>query len=66
MIIKIVNDTIEYNNLVFILLIFGTYSRIINNDILSLFIIKRVKVIKITINEIIKLYIKKQTNNVLY
>ena len=59
MIIKIVNDTIEYNNLVFTLLIFETYFRIINDDASSLFIIKKIKIIKITINEIIKLYIKK-------
>ena len=55
MIIKIVNDTIEYNNLVSTLLVFETYSRIINNDASNLFIIKKVKIIKITINEIIKL-----------
>ena len=59
MIIKVVNDTIEYNNLVFTLLIFETYSHITNNDALNLFIIKKVKIIKIAMNEIIKLYIKK-------
>ena len=66
MIVKIVNDTIEYNNLVFTLLIFEIYFRIINDDVSSLFIIERVKIIKITINEIIKSHIKKQINNVLY
>ena len=59
MIIKIVNDTIEYNNLVFILLVFETYSHIINNDASILFIIEKVKIIKITINEIVKFYIKR-------
>ena len=59
MIIKVINDTVEYNNLVFILLVFETYFRIINDDALNLFIIKKVKIIKIAINEIIKLYIKK-------
>ena len=59
MIIKVVNDTIEYNGLVFTLLVFETYSRIINDDASSLFIIEKVKVIKITMNEIVKLYIKK-------
>ena len=66
MIIKIVNDTTEYNDLVFTLLVFETYSRIINDDALSLSIIEKVKIIKITINEIIKLHIKKQTINVLH
>ena len=66
MIIKVVNDTVEYNNLVFTLLVFETYSRIINNNASSLFIIEKVKIIEITMNEIIKLYIKKQINNVLH
>ena len=66
MTVKVVNDTIEYNNLVFTLLIFGIYSRIINDDASNLFIIEKVKVIKITMNEVIKLYIKKQTINALY
>ena len=65
-IIKIINDTIEYNNLVSTLLVFETYFRIINNDALSLFIIEKVKVIKITMNEIIRLHIKRQTINALY
>ena len=66
MIVKAVNDTVEYNNLVFTLLIFETYSRIINNDVSNLFIIEKVKIIKIAINEIVKLYVKKQTIDVLY
>ena len=66
MIIKIINDTIEYNNPIFILLIFETYLHIINDDVLNLFIIKRVKIIKITMNEIIKLHIKRQTIDVLH
>ena len=59
MTIKAVNDTIEYNDLVFTLLIFGTYSRIINDDALSLFIIERAKVIKIIMNEVVKLHIRR-------
>ena len=66
MTVKAVNDTAEYNNLVSTLLVFETYSRITNDDALSLFIIERIKVIKIVMNEIIKLHIKKQTINVLY
>ena len=59
MIVKVVNDTIEYNDLVSTLLIFETYSRIINDNVSNLFIIERIKIIKITMNEIVKLYIKK-------
>ena len=65
-IIKIVNDTIEYNNLVSTLLVFETYFHIINDDASSLFIIEKVKIIKITMNEIVKLHVKKQTINVLH
>ena len=59
MIVKIVNDTVEYNNLVFTLLVFETYFRIINDDVSSLFIIEKIKIVKIAMNEIIKLHIKK-------
>ena len=66
MTVKIVNDTTEYNDLVFTLLVFGTYFRIINNDASSLFIIERDKTIKIIINEVVKLHIRRQINNVLH
>ena len=59
MIIKIVNDTIEYNNLVSTLLIFETYPRIINNNAFNLFIIKKIKIIKITMNKVIKIHAKR-------
>ena len=41
------------------LLVFKTFPYIINNDILTLFIIDRVKVINIVIIEIIKLHVKR-------
>ena len=66
MAVKVVNDTTEYNNLVFTLLVFETYPHIINDNALNLFIIKRDKIIKITINEVIKLHARKQINNVLH
>ena len=66
MVIKAVNDTIEYNDLVSTLLIFGTYSRIINDDAFNLFIIERAKVIKIAINEVAKIHVRRQINDVLY
>ena len=66
MTVKAINDTIEYNDLVSTLLIFETYSRITNDDVLNLFIIEKIKIINITMNKITKLYVKKQINNVLY
>ena len=65
-IIKTVNDTAEYNNLVSTLLIFETYLHIINDNASNLFIIEKIKIIKITMNEVIRLYIKKQIINVLH
>ena len=50
MTIKAINNIIRYNNLVSILLILKIFSRIINDDILTSFIIKRVKVINIVTN----------------
>ena len=66
MVIKVVNDTTEYNSLVSTLLVFETYPHIINNDISNLFIIEKGKIIKITMNEIVKLYAKRQINDVLH
>ena len=59
MIIKTVNDTAEYNDLVSTLLVFGTYSRIINDDAFSLSIIERAKVIKIIMNEVAKIHARR-------
>ena len=50
------NNIAKYNNLILTLLVFDTFSRIINKDAFTLFIIKRVKVINLIINEITKLY----------
>ena len=66
MIIKAVNDTIEYNDLVLTLLVFGTYPHIINDDALSLSITEKTKIIKITMNEVVKLHTKRQTNDILH
>ena len=65
MAVKAVNDTIGYNDLVFTLLVFETYPRIINDDASNLSIIERAKIIKIIINEVVKLYAKRQINDVL-
>ena len=66
MVVKAVNDTIEYNDLVFTLLVFEIYFHIINDDASSLSIIERSKVIKIIMNEVVKLYTRRQTNDISY
>ena len=58
-IIKIINNIAKYDNLILILLVFDTFPRIINNNISTLFTIKRVKVINLIIIEIAKLYVKR-------
>ena len=66
MIVKVVNNTIGYNDLVFILLVFGIFFRIINDNIFILFITEKAKIINIIIIEILKLHVTRQINNVLY
>ena len=65
MTVKVVNDTVEYNNLVSTLLVFEIYPHIINDNASSLSIIERTKTIKITMNEIVKLYARRQINDIL-
>ena len=55
--VKVVNNIIEYNNLILILLVFETFPRIINEDDFILSIIERAKIIKKAIIEIERLYI---------
>ena len=59
MVIKAVNNTVGYNDLVFILLVFGIFLRITNNDAFTLFITERTKIISITIAEISKFHVTK-------
>ena len=59
MIIKTVNDTAKYNNLIFTLLVFDIFPRITNNNASILFTVKRVKVINLAIIEVTKLYAKR-------
>ena len=58
-IIKLINDIIKYNDLILILLIFEIFFYIINDDISTLSIIERAKVINIIIIKIIKLHAKR-------
>ena len=59
MAIKAINDIVEYNNLILILLVFEIFSYIINDNILILSTIKRVKAINIVTIKVIKLYAKR-------
>ena len=56
-IVKSINNTAEYNNLIFTLLVFDIFPRIINEDALILLIIERAKIINSVIIEVAKLYI---------
>ena len=59
MIVKAVNDIVEYNGLMPTLLIFETFPHITNNDTSTLSITDRVKAINIVITEVIKLHVKR-------
>ena len=59
MVIKVINDSVKPNSIVFTLLVFGTYPRITNKNALSLLIIKKAKVIRVVIKEVRRFYIKR-------
>jgi len=52
MIIKAVNNSIGFNALILNLLVFKTYLRIINKNVLLLLIIKRIKIIRVITKEV--------------
>ncbi len=62
---KVINDSIEFNNLIFTLLIFDLYSRIIEMNISSSTITQRVIAMKKTMNEMRKLHAIRQMNDAL-
>jgi hypothetical protein len=62
---KVINDSIELNDLISTLLIFEAYSRMIEINVLSSTIIQRVIVMKKTMNEVRKLHAICQMNDVL-
>ena len=51
-IIKIINNSIKFNKLILILLIFGAYFEITNENVLLLLIIKKIKVIRVIIKKV--------------
>ena len=59
MTVKAINNTAKYNSLILTLLVFNIFPRIINKDTLTLFTIKRAKVINLAITEVAKLHIKR-------
>jgi Zn/Cd-binding protein ZinT len=65
MVMKVINDSVGPDDIIFILLIFGAYPRINNNSLLSLMITKRTKTIRKTSNKIRKYYIKQYIENIL-
>ena len=66
MIFKIINDFVDFNELIFILLMFETYSKMIENDILTSAIIQRAMIMRKAIKEIKKFIAFKQINDVLH
>ncbi|KAF8854125.1 hypothetical protein BDZ45DRAFT_597579 [Acephala macrosclerotiorum] len=56
-VIKIVNDSIKSNDIVFTLLVFRIYFRMISNNMLSLLVIKKIEIIRIITKKIRRLYI---------
>jgi hypothetical protein len=62
---KTINDSIEFNDLISILLVFETYSRIIEMNVSSFTIIQRVIAMKKTMNEVRKLHAFRQVNDAL-
>jgi hypothetical protein len=62
---KVINDSIELNDLIFILLVFDVYSRMIEMNVSSSIITQRTIVMKKTMNEVRKFNAIRQMNDVL-
>jgi hypothetical protein len=62
---KIINDSIEFNDLIFILLVFDVYSRMIEMNVSSSTITQRVIAMKKAMNEVRKLHAIRQMNDAL-
>jgi hypothetical protein len=65
MAIKAVNDTVGPDGLVSILLVFGTYPRMVTTDTSSLTVTERDKAITKAIKQITELYVKRQVTDAL-
>jgi hypothetical protein len=62
---KVINDSIELDELIFILLVFEAYSRMIERNVLSSTIIQRAIAMKKTMKEIQKFIAIRQMNDAL-
>ena len=62
-IFKIINDLIDFNELIFTLFVFDVYSRMIEMNVLFFIIIQRVVIMKKTMNEIKKHIVSRQIKN---
>ncbi len=65
MIFKTLNDSISFDNLIFTLLVFDAYSRMIEMNVSSLMIIQRFIAMRKTMNEVQKLNVIHQLNDAL-
>jgi hypothetical protein len=63
--IKAVNNLVGPDGIVSILLVFGVYSRIIRDFLLSPFITEQAEAIYKAIKKVRRLYVKQQVNNAL-
>jgi hypothetical protein len=62
---KVINDSIEFDELILILLVFEAYSRIIEMNVLSSTITQRAIAMKKTMKEVQKFIVIRQVNHVL-
>jgi hypothetical protein len=62
---KVINDSIEFNDLILILLIFDVYSRMIEMYVSSFTITQRIIAMKKTMNEVRKFNVIRQMNDAL-
>ena len=66
MIFKIINDFVNFNELIFILLMFDAYSKMIKSDVSTFAIIQRAMIMRKVIKKIKKFITFKQINDVLH
>ena len=65
MIVKAVNDSVDSNDIVSILLVFETYSRMMNDLSSSSFIVQRIEIIRKEMKEIHRLHAERQMKDAL-
>ena len=66
MIFKIINNFVDLNELIFILLMFETYSKMIENDVSIFTIIQRAMIMRKVMKKVKKFIAFKQINDVLH